>query len=134
MTSKQSKWNWSKECQKAFDTIKMLVSRETLHSYSNFNKPFAILTDASKLQLGVINSQDDKPIAFYNRKVNLAQVSYTTTERELLSIVETLKESRKILIGKQIKVYTDHKNLKYKTFNTVIVLSLFIIKAIIISQ
>ena len=22
MTSKQAKWNWSKECQKAFDTIK----------------------------------------------------------------------------------------------------------------
>ena len=64
MTSKQAKWNWSKECQKAFDTIKKLVSRETLLSYPNFNKPFVIHTDASKLQLGAVISQDNNPTAF----------------------------------------------------------------------
>ena len=40
------------------------------------------------------------------------------TERELLSIVETLKELRNILLGQQIKVYTDHKNFTYKSHNT----------------
>ena len=50
--------------------------------------------------------------------INLAQVNYTTTERELLSTVKTLKVFRSILLGLQIKVYTDHKNLTYKTFNT----------------
>ena len=99
MTSKQAKWNWNKECQKAFDTIEKVVSRETLLSYPNFNKPFVIHTDASKLQLGAVISQDDKPIAFYSRKLNSDQVNYTTTERELLSIVETLKEFRNILLG-----------------------------------
>ena len=52
MTSKQAKWNWSKEYDKAFDTIKKLVSRENLLSYPNFNELFEIHTDASKLQLG----------------------------------------------------------------------------------
>ena len=74
--------------------------------------------DASKLQLGSLISQKDKPIAFYSRKLNPAQVNYATTERELLSIVESLKEFRNILLGQQIKVYTDHKSLTYKTFNT----------------
>ena len=118
MTSAKASWNWTPACQKAFDTIKKIVSRETLLAYPNFNKTFEIHTDASKTQLGSVISQEGKPIAFYSRKLNPAQVNYTTTERELLSIVETLKEFRNILLGQQIKVYTDHQNLTYKQFNT----------------
>jgi RNase H-like domain found in reverse transcriptase len=52
-------------------------------------------------------------VAFYSRKLNPAQTRYTTTERELLSISETVKEFRNILLGQQIIVHTDHANLTY---------------------
>jgi RNase H-like domain found in reverse transcriptase len=77
-----------------------------------------IHTDASHYQLGAVISQQGKPIAFYSCKLNPAQTCYTTTERELLSIVKTLKEYQNILLGHQMEVFTDHKNLVYKTFNT----------------
>ena len=48
-------------------------------------------------------------VAFFSRKLNPAQRRYTTTERELLAIVETLKEFRTILLGHKILVYTNHK-------------------------
>ncbi len=118
LTSKTTKWRWGVEEQKAFDEMKRIIAKETLLAYPDFSKPFEIHTDASHMQLGTVVLQGGKPIAFYSRKLNPAQTRYTTTERELLSIVETLKEFRNILLGHEIVVYTDHKNLTYKNFNT----------------
>jgi hypothetical protein len=101
-----------------FRKIKELLSKEVLLTYPNFNEPFDVHTDASDLQLGAVISQKGVPIAFYSRKLNKVQRNYTTTERELLAIVETLKEYRNILLGQQIKVYTDHKNLTCVNFYT----------------
>ena len=89
-----------------------------LLAYPDFNAPFHIHTDASKNQIGAVISQNNKPIAFYSRKMNNAQRTHTNTEKELLSIVATLKEFQNILLVHQITVYTDHKNLTYKNFNT----------------
>ena len=95
MTSKEATWNLTEEHQKVFEHMKQPLSRETLFVYPNFGNPFIVYMDASKVQLGAVISQNNKPIAFYSRKLNPAQeVDYTTTERELLSIVEALKEFR----------------------------------------
>ena len=80
MTSKQANWNWTEEHQKAFEHMKKSISRETLLVYPDFDKPFKIHTDASKVQLGAVISQDNKPRAFYSRKLNPTQVNYTATE------------------------------------------------------
>jgi hypothetical protein len=57
--------------------------------------------------------QEEKPLAFYSRKLNSAQTCCTTGEQELLSIVETLKKFRDILLGQQLIVHTDHLNILY---------------------
>ena len=77
-------------------------------------------TDASYLQLGAVISQDGKHIAFYSRKLTDAQKRYTTTERELRAIVGTLKKSIETypLVGQQVTVWTDHKNLTCKNITS----------------
>ena len=105
MVSKTAKFVWGAEQQQAFDQIKKVISRETLLSFPDFNKEFHIYTDASDYQLGAVIMQDNKPLAFYSRKLNSAQKRYTTGEQELLSIVETLKEFRNILLGQKIIVH-----------------------------
>ena len=80
-------------------------------TYPNWSKPFDIHTDASDYQLGAVISQEGKPIAFFSRKLNSAQNNYTTTEKELMLIVECVKEFRNILFRYPIQVFSDHKNL-----------------------
>ena len=87
-------------------------------AYPDFKQPFDIHTDTSLSQLGACISQNGKPIAFYSHKLNPAQTRYTTTERELLSIVEVLKEFRNILLGQEIHINTGHENLIYNMLNS----------------
>ena len=90
-----------------------MISREVTLNYPDFTLPFDIYLDASDYQLGAVITQKGKHLAFYSRKLNKAQLNYTVTEKEMLSIVETLKEFRGILLGHEINVYTDHKNLTH---------------------
>ena len=63
--------------------MKKSISRETLLVYTNFSKPFVIHLDASKVKLGAVISQDNKPIPFYSRKLNPAQVTRKRTNYPL---------------------------------------------------
>jgi hypothetical protein len=49
---------------------KKLNSNNTMLIFPDFNKDFEIHTDASDYQLGLVISQDQKPIVFYSLKTN----------------------------------------------------------------
>ena len=73
LTSANVKFKWTDVEQMAFNKIKQIVGHETLLSYPDFNLPFEIHTNVSHTQLGVVISQKNKLIAFYSRKLQLAQ-------------------------------------------------------------
>jgi hypothetical protein len=104
------KYKWGEEQQKAFDEINQKVSQEALLTFPDFEKEFRVYTDASNKQLGAVIMQEGKPLAFYSRKLNSAQTCNTTGEQELLSIVETLKEFRDILLVQHIIVLLNYSH------------------------
>ena len=92
LTSHKVKFKWTGVEQKDFDDIKRAVSQDTLLAYMDFNERFYIHTDARNYQLGAVIIQNSKPIDFYSRKLTGPKTWYTVTVKELISIVETLKE------------------------------------------
>ena len=109
--TKKKPWHWDEVHQKAFDNAKASIAKEVILAYPDFSKVFEIFTDASTKQLGSVITQENRPIAFFSRKLTETQQKYSVTEIELLAIVETLKEFKGMLWGQNLKVFTDHKNL-----------------------
>jgi hypothetical protein len=97
--TKKKPWRWDPIHQQAFGNIKAAIAKETVLAYPEFLKPFEIFTDASSTQLGAMITQDNRPTAFFRRKLSKMQQKYSVTEIELLAIVETLKEFKGMLRG-----------------------------------
>ncbi len=53
------------------------------------------------MQLGVVITQGNRPIAFFSRKLSEAQSKYRVTKIEFIAIVETLKEFEECCGGKR---------------------------------
>jgi hypothetical protein len=95
--------------------MKNILAQDAILTYPQFDKPFVIHTDASDKQIGGVVMQDNKPLGFFSKKLTDTQHRYPVTEQELLAIVETIKYFKHMLLGHEIVVHTDHKNLTHPT-------------------
>ena len=59
-------WHWDSIHQIAFDNVKNAIAKDVVLAYPDFSQPFDIYTDASTKQLGVVITQDNRPIAFFS--------------------------------------------------------------------
>ena len=95
--------------------MKKVTAQETLLTFPDYSKPLKLYTDASAYQIGTVFQQESKPLDFFSRKLNKAQRRGTMEKMDLLSIVETLKEFKGMILGYPIEVFTDHLNLDHET-------------------
>jgi hypothetical protein len=108
--------------QKAFDKMLLLMAAVALAPYSDHNKGFHVYTDASDFQLGACIIQEERPFTYFLQKLTKSQQNYATMEKETLSIVATLKEFQGMLLGVDIHILMDNKNLTFDTLKTQCVL------------
>ncbi len=85
--------------QQAFGTVKATIGHNVNLAYPDYLQGFEIYTDSSKSQLGAVITQQNRPLAFFSRKLRPTLQKYSVTKQELLVIVETLKEFKDMLWG-----------------------------------
>jgi hypothetical protein len=110
-SEKSPPFQWTSEMQKTLNQMKALMAADVLCAYPDHNKPLHIFTDASDYQLGACIIKEGKPVAYYSKKLNSAQMNYATIDKEILCVIATLHEFCSMLLGAELHIHTDHKNI-----------------------
>ena len=120
LLKKDHPFEWTKECQDAFDTLKKRFTEEPVLMMPDQTRPFQIETDASKYATGAVLTQLDAngnrhPVLFISKTLSPAEQNYEIYNRELLAIIRVLEEWRHYVQGSphMTVVLSDHKNWTY---------------------
>jgi hypothetical protein len=81
--TKKIPWHWDKIHQQAFDNVKATITKDVTLAYPDYTQGFKVYTDSSKLKLGAIITQANRPLVSFSQKLSPAQQKYSTTEQEL---------------------------------------------------
>lgn len=118
LTKKEVIFNFGKECKEAFKELKKRMRSAPILRIFNPEKEATMETDASDKAIGgCLKQKDDDgklhPVAYYSRKLTGPEANYDVHDKELLAVVECLKQWRVYLEGAKypVQVYSDHKNL-----------------------
>ena len=119
LTCKNQPWNWSEECNIAFNWLKEMCGQYPILCTPDWSKQFIIDTDVSGYALGVVIAQEFEdsihPVAFHSWSLLPAEANYDAHDKELAGVIFGFKCGRPLFLGASypICVCTDHKNLQY---------------------
>ena len=117
LLEKDCKFYFDESCLKAFGELKEKLVPAPIIILSDWSKPFEVMCDSSRVDLGVVLGQrSDKiphPIYYASKALNEAQNNYTMTEQELLAVVFAFEKFRSYLLVTRVIVHTDHSALRY---------------------
>lgn len=117
LLKKEQPFIWTQKQQQCFDALKKALCEEVTLAFPDFDQLFYVTTDASDIAIGAMLSQgelpNDRPVYFFSKTLNDTQKRYSTIQKELLAIVESIKQFRIYLYGRFFILITDHKPLCY---------------------
>ena len=117
LTKKALKFQWTDECQAAFERLKSALIQAPILAYPDFTLPFDLYVDASDEALGMVLGQvqngREVVISYSGRKLLPAEKNYSVTEREALAVVAGIKYFQPYIYGRRFTVHTDHNAVRW---------------------
>ena len=97
LLKKDRKFEWTTECQQAFDNLKTQFTSEPVLMMPDQTKPFQIKCNTSKYVSGAVLTQldsngDRHPCAFISKMFSPTKRNYEIYDQELLAIIRALEE------------------------------------------
>ena len=100
----------------AVDTLKRLLTSDTVLKFYNPNLPLRIRSDASLEGLGAVLQQkhgdDWYPVAYASRSLTSTEKAYASIEKETLSVVFGCERFHEYVYGRNFVVQNDHQALQ----------------------
>lgn len=115
---KGQKFIWTDECQKTFEYMKTFLCTQPVLTIFDPELPIHIYTDASIQGIGAvlkqpqIDSNLEKPVAYFSKKLNEPQKKKKAIYLECLAIKQAVQYWQHWLIGRNFKIFSDHKPLE----------------------
>lgn len=119
LTKKETRFAWNPEADRAFNQLKDMFTTAPILLQFDPDRPTVVEADSSGWATGGVLSQYDdngilRPCAFFSRKNSPTECNYEIHDKELLAIINCLKEWESELISvPRFVIITDHKNLRY---------------------
>ncbi|KAG0442508.1 Transposon Tf2-9 polyprotein [Dictyocoela muelleri] len=113
-TRKNKKLFWTEEDSIMVENILKEIQENTLLHHPNLNDNFILECDASNTSIGSVLKQNGNPIAFYSKSLSKSELNYSISEKEMLAIFKSLNHFKRLILGGEVIVYTDHRNLLYE--------------------
>ena len=118
LTEKTAKFEWTNECQTAFEEIRRRLVTAPILAFPDYERAFILDTDASDIGIGAVLSQvqedgSERVIAYVSRVLTKPEQRYCVTRRELLAVVTFVQHFRPYLLGRHFLLRTDHGSLTW---------------------
>ncbi|KAI7933023.1 hypothetical protein MJO28_017861, partial [Puccinia striiformis f. sp. tritici] len=118
LTRKDAEWNWTDECQVAFEALKKIVGQDiTLKKldYSDGAGKIKLAVDSSCIAAGAVLTQEhegkDRPVLYESVVFSPVESRYSQSKLELCGVAKILRKLQAQLWGQHFELLIDAKSL-----------------------